>query len=46
MKPCIGRCVFWALIIAILFARAIFARVSRPVTAGLFDRVRAAETAR
>jgi hypothetical protein len=34
MKPCVGRCVFWALVIALLFARAIYGPTGQPITAG------------
>ncbi len=45
MKPCVGRYVFWTLIIAIPVARAIYLPTSHPVTAETFDQAKT-ETAR
>jgi hypothetical protein len=40
MKPCVGRYVFWTLIIAILVARAIYLPRSPPGTAETFDQAK------
>ena len=34
MKPYVGRYVFWALVIALLFARAIYLPTSHSITGG------------
>ena len=36
----VGRYLFWALVIAVLFARAVYAPTSHPVTAGTFDQAK------
>ena len=40
MKERVGRCLFWALVVALLCARAIYAPTSHPVAADTFDQIR------
>jgi hypothetical protein len=40
MTERVGRYVFWALIIAVLIARGVYAPTSHPVTAGTFHQAK------
>ena len=40
MRERVGRCLFWALVVALLGARVIYAPTSHPVATGTFDQVR------
>jgi hypothetical protein len=40
MTERVGRYLFWALVVAVLFARAIYAPMSHPPTAGAFQQAK------